>query len=99
MERRDYGNSRRGRGDGKRGLGGYGSNQARPEMGPKGIPRRIDPPPQHPPRDNLIITVDTVIPPMPGKQELIEKPYWETSYKKEYEVLKAELEKLSQEKV
>lgn len=76
-----------------------GQNQGRVNMGAKGIPRRIGPYPERPPRENLQVTVDTVIPPLPGKHELIEKPNWDALYKKDYENFEKELEKLNNEKV
>lgn len=76
-----------------------GEGQGRPQLGPKGIPKRLGHPPERPPKENIQVTVDTVIPLMPTKHELLEKPNWDANYKKEYDIFEKELAKLNEEKV
>lgn len=77
----------------------YKRNRPKPHIGPKGVPRRLGPYPPKPQREEIKVTVDTVIPTMPGKAELIGKPNWETDYKKEFDKLGEEIKKLKNEKV
>lgn len=77
----------------------YKRNQPNPHLGPRGVPRRIEPYPPKPQREDIKVTVDTVIPPIPGKAELVGKPNWETEYKKEFDRLGEEIKKLKNEKV
>lgn len=77
----------------------YKQNQPRPQLDQKGIPRRIGPYPARPPREDIQVTADTAIPPLPGKAEMLGKPNWEAEYKKEFEKYEEELKKLNNEKV
>jgi len=74
-------------------------NQPRKEYEDKNIPRRLGPYPPRPERENIEVTVDTEIPPMPAKHELLSKPNWDKEYKNDYEKLKEEIESIRNEKV
>jgi hypothetical protein len=76
----------------------YDRNQPRQRYDDKGIPRRIKPHLRKE-REDIKVTVDTEIPPMPGKSEMLGKPNWELEYKKDYEKLTKNLREISKEKV
>ena len=65
----------------------------------KGPPRRRTAPPARQPKENIIVTVDTVIPPMPDRHDLIVKPNWETSYKAEYDNYTKEIDEVKKKMV
>ena len=65
----------------------------------KGPPRRRAPPPPRGPRDETVVTINTVIPPMPVKHEILGKPNWEQHYELEFKTLRQEIERLKEEKV
>jgi hypothetical protein len=74
-------------------------NQPRRQYEDKGIPHRFGPYPPRRERENIEVNVDTEIPPMPAKHELLLKPNWEKEYKDEYDRLLEEIRKLKREKV
>jgi hypothetical protein len=55
--------------------------------------------PQRAPKEHIEITLDTVIPPMPDKKEILAKPNWESKYLPEYNKFREENEKLRKERV
>jgi len=66
----------------------------------KGPPRRRTAPPERQPKENITVTADTVVPPMPAKHELIAKPNWETTaYKAEYDNYTKEIEEVKKKMV
>ncbi len=77
--------------------GGYNSNEKKEER--TGPPRRLLPPPPRVPKENITVTIDSEIPPMPEKHQILPKPNWEGNYKKDYDVYRAQVNKLKEEKV
>jgi len=73
--------------------------QPRRQYEDRGIPRRPGPYPPRAERENIQITVDTEIPPMPSKHEQLSKPNWEKEYKNDYEELIEQIRSIKKEKV
>jgi len=65
----------------------------------KGPPRRLTPPPPRVPKEHIVVTIDTEIPPMPEKHHILPKPNWEANYKKDYDIYRTQINKLKDEKV
>lgn len=65
----------------------------------KGPPRRRTPPPPRAPKENIKVTAETEVPPMPEKHQILNKPNWETQYKAEYDAFENEIRKVKNEKV
>lgn len=64
-----------------------------------GAPRRRTPPPPRAPKENIQITLETEVPAMPEKHQILGKPNWEGQYKKDFEAYENEIRKLKVEKV
>jgi len=88
MQKREYTGPRKDFGD---------KGQRRERMNDKGIPYRKTPPPPRPPKQKIEITLQTEIPPMPQKHEMLNKPNWEKDYKKDYDTFEAEIQKVKNE--
>ena len=76
----------------------------KPEGQPKykdrnGPPRRQGGLPPRQPKEHIEVTIDTVIPPMPEKFEILAKPNWESKFLPEYNKFREENDKLRKERV
>lgn len=65
----------------------------------KGPPKRRIPAPPRGQREKIVVTVNTEIPPLPAKHEILPKPNWEANYEKEFKGYKAEGNSLKEKKV
>ena len=64
-----------------------------------GPPRRLLPPPPRTAKEDIVVTLETPIPAMPEKHQLLSKPNWEANFKKDYDVYYDEIRKIREEKV
>lgn len=64
-----------------------------------GPPRRQGRLPERAPKEHIEVKIDTVVPPMPEKRDILAKPNWDTKFQPEYTKLREDTDKLRKERV